>query len=100
MLLEVLLVTLFICLSASIYTAFNLLKKLEAHEDILEIQDKYLLNISNTILDGKKHIDMLDQRGIFQADDEVGVFFDAIKVIQDNLNLYIRDVDNAEKKEE
>ena len=74
------------------------MKKLEAHEDILEIQDEYLLNISTTIIEGKKHIDMLDQKGIFQADDEVGVFFDAIKVIQENLNLYIKDVDNAQEK--
>ncbi len=100
MFLEVLSVTLFIILSISIYIIVNLMKKLEAHEDVLEIQDKYLLSISTAIIEGKKHIDTLDQRGIFQADDEVGVFFDAIKVVQDNLNLYIRDVDNAEKKEE
>ena len=98
MILEVLSVTLFIILSICIFTIVNLMKKLEAHEDILEIQDEYLLNISTTIIEGKKHIDMLDQKGIFQADDEVGVFFDAIKVIQENLNLYIKDVDNAQEK--
>ena len=43
---------------------------------------------------------MLDSKGIYQADDEVGTFFEAIKVIQENLNLYAQEVENAEKKEE
>jgi len=97
MLLEI---VLFILLGGSLLIVFNLLRKLEAYEDMIELQDKYLLNISNTIREGKKQIDTLDAKGIFQSDDEVGIFFDAIKVIQENLNLYIIDVENASEKKE
>lgn len=90
---------LFICLVLSFYGIYNLLRKVEAYEDAIEIQTKYLQNIATTISKGKEHINMLDERGIFQADDEVGTFFEAIKVIQENLNLYAQEVENAQKKE-
>jgi len=100
MLLEIALILLFICLSLSIYGIYNLLRKVEAYEDAVEIQTRYLQEISTAILEGKRHIEMLDSKGIYQADDEVGTFFEAIKVIQENLNLYAQEVENAEKKEE
>jgi len=90
---------LFICLVLSFYGIYNLLRKVEAYEDAIEIQTKYLQNIATIISKGKEHINMLDERGIFQADDEVGTFFEAIKVIQENLNLYAQEVENAQKKE-
>ena len=100
MLLEIALILLFICLSLSLYGVYNLLRKVEAYEDAVEIQTRYLQEISTTIMEGKRHIEMLDSKGIYQADDEVGTFFEAIKVIQDNLNLYAQEVENDEKKEE
>ena len=98
MLFEIISVILFISLGLSFRSLYLMLKKLEAHEDILEIQDKYLLNISSAIIKGKDHINTIDERGIFQADDEVGVFFDSIKVIQENLNQYIVEVEDAKEK--
>ena len=100
MALEIALISLFICLSLSIYGIYNLLRKVEAYEDAVEIQTRYLQEISTAIMEGKRHIEMLDSKGIYQADDEVGTFFEAIKVIQENLNLYAQEVENAEKKEE
>ena len=100
MVLEIALILLFICLSLSIYGIYNLLRKVEAYEDAVEIQTRYLQEISTAIMEGKRHIEMLDSKGIYQADDEVGTFFEAKKVIQENLNLYAQEVDNAEKKEE
>ena len=100
MVLEIALISLFICLSLSIYGIYNLLRKVEAYEDAVEIQTRYLQEISTAIMEGKRHIEMLDSKGIYQADDEVGTFFEAIKVIQENLNLYAQEVENAEKKEE
>lgn len=89
---------LFICLVLSFYGIYNLLRKVEAYEDAVEIQTRYLQNIATTISKGKEHVNMLDERGIFQADDEVGTFFEAIKVIQENLNQYAQEVDDAEKE--
>ena len=96
--LELIVGLLFICLVLSFYGIYNLLRKVEAYEDAVEIQTRYLQNIAATISKGKEHINMLDERGIFQADDEVGTFFEAIKVIQENLNQYAQEVDDAEKE--
>lgn len=98
--LELIVSLLFICLVLSSYAIYNLLRKVEAYEDAVEIQTRYLQNISTTITKGREHINMLDERGIFQADDEVGTFFEAIKVIQENLNQYAQEVEDAEKEKQ
>ena len=40
---------------------------------------KYLQNISNIISDSQKHLRNLDEKGVFEADDEVGYFFEQMK---------------------
>ena len=69
-----------------IYIIRNLLLKLEKYEDVTSDQTQYLQNISNTIREGRTHLDSLDERGVFQSDDEVGTFF---KYVQDELNRYM-----------
>ena len=52
----------------------NLLIKVEKYEDVTVNQTSYLQNISNIINDSQKHLRNLDEKGIFEADDEVGYF--------------------------
>jgi CHASE3 domain sensor protein len=52
----------------------NLLIKVEKYEDITVDQTNYLQNISDLIKDSQKHLQSLDERGVFQSDDEVGYF--------------------------
>lgn len=91
-------VILFIILVVGIFTTVNLLKKLEAYEEVTEIQQRYLQSISDTVVEGREYINTLDEKGIFQSDDEVGIFFNGLKLIQENLNNYIIEIDNAEKE--
>ena len=56
-------------------------------------------NISNIINDSQKYLRSLDEKGIFQADDEVGYFFEQIKNVQKELNRYMLP-NNYGKKEE
>jgi len=72
-----------------IYILRNLLIKVEKYEDIVQDQVQYLQNISNAIGEGQKHLKSLDERGIFQSDDEVGYFFEQLKNVQDELNRYM-----------
>ena len=67
----------------------NLLIKNEKYEDIVRDQTQYLQNISNAIYEGQKHLQNLDERGVFQSDDEVGYFFEQLKYVQDELNRYM-----------
>ena len=72
-----------------LYITRNLLLKNEKYEDVVRDQTQYLQNISNAIGEGQKHLQNLDQKGVFQSDDEVGYFFEQLKYVQDELNRYM-----------
>jgi len=76
-------------LLAFVYILNNLLKKVENYEDVVQDQVQYLQNISNAVGEGQKHLKTLDERGVFQSDDEVGYFFEQMKYVQDELNRYM-----------
>ena len=71
------------------YIIFNLLRKVEKYEDVTLDQTKYLQNISNIISDSQKHLQTLDEKGVFQSDDEVGEFFNQMKAVQAELDKYM-----------
>ena len=69
-----------------IYILRNLLIKVEKYEDeVVKLQDT-LSTIQNTLADSKKHLNQLDERGVFQSDDEVGYFFEQMKAVQNELD--------------
>ena len=72
-----------------LYIIRNLLIKNEQYEDVVQDQVQYLQNISNAVYEGQKHLKNLDERGVFQSDDEVGYFFEQMKYVQDELNRYM-----------
>ncbi len=80
------------------YLVRNLLVKLEKYEDITEDQAGYLQNISTVVGESQKHLQNLDEKGVFQSDDEVGYFFEQMKLVQKELDRYILP-DNYGKKE-
>ena len=71
------------------YIIRNLLVKVERYEDVVQDQTQYLQNISNLVGDSQKHLKTLDEKGVFQSDDEDGYFFDNLKKVQDELNRYM-----------
>jgi hypothetical protein len=73
--------------------------KVEKYEDVTVDQTAYLQNLSNVIKESNKNLTTLDERGVFQSDDEVGFFFKQIKIIQEELNRYMLP-ENYGKKEE
>ena len=66
-----------------------LMVKVEKYEDVTVDQTQYLQNISNIIGESNKHLQNLDEKGVFQSDDEVGEFFNQMKAVQDELNRYM-----------
>ena len=72
-----------------VYIINNLLKKVELYEDIIEDQTKYLKNLDTLVEDSDKYLKKLDERGVFQSDDEVGLFFESMKSIQEELDRYM-----------
>ena len=77
------------------FTTFNLLKKVERYEDeltkrqeaIISYQE-YINGLGSTIEFMTKRIDEIDAKGSFQSDDEVGFFFDRLKMLNEMIRLY------------
>ena len=82
------------------YIIRNLTVKVEKYEDAISDQTQYLQNISNLIGDSQKHLNSLDENGVFQSDDEVGYFFDQMKNIQKELDRYMLPENYGEKTSE
>ena len=72
-----------------VYIIRNLMVKVEKYEDVTLDQTQYLQSISNIIGESKKHLQNLDERGVFQSDDEVGEFFKQMKAVQEELDKYM-----------
>ena len=81
--------TLVALLLISSYIIRNLLVKVERYEDITQDQVTYLQSISDTIGESRQHLQNLDDKGVFQSDDEVGEFFNQMKEVQEQLNNYM-----------
>jgi len=76
-------------LGIMLYILRNLMIKVEKYEDVVQDQTKYLQNISDAVGKGKQHLQNLDEKGVFQSDDEVGEFFNQMKYVQDELDIYM-----------
>lgn len=70
------------------YTTYNLLRKNEKYEDIIQEQVIYLKSISNDISRAQNVIETIDESGAFRSDDEVGVFFETLKDISTTISSY------------
>ena len=73
---------------------FYALKRINAYENII-------LNFNNTIDLIKHQLKLIDQKGTFESDDEVGFFFEEIKQLGENLGeLFETEVDDEKTQEE
>jgi len=79
------------------YTTYNLLKKNEKQEDILASYLIYMDQLSKIIEHSSERLKKIDNKGTFESDDEIGWFFEQIKVIQERLNNF-KLTDGGEEK--
>lgn len=96
MILEIILGVIAIALG---YSTFNLLRKLEKLEDIVKDQQQYMQRVSEVIEESRILISTVDQKGIFESDDDIGAFFNYLKIIQGTLDSYkIPELNGKENK--
>ena len=75
------------------FTTFNLLRKNEKQEDILVEYMKYLNKLTTAIEESDKRLQVIDEKGLFKSDDEIGWFFKEIQKLQMILNEFrIKDI--------
>ena len=71
---------------------FYALRRINTYENII-------LNISNTIESIKLQLKVIDDKGTFESDDEVGFFFEEVKQLGEDLdNLFETEVEENEKE--
>jgi hypothetical protein len=77
------------------FTTFNLLRKVEQSEDELKRRQdaiisyqEYINGLGSTVEFMTKRIDEVDAKGTFKSDDEVGFFFERLKMLNDMLRPY------------
>lgn len=84
----ILLTTLSVLVVVLGYTTINLLRKNEKAEDIIFSYREYITQITDVIDQSNRKLDEIDQKGTFKSDDEIGWFFEKVKLIQEILDQY------------
>ena len=70
------------------YTTFNLLNKVEKAEDIIVSYVDFYKELSTQIDKSQERLEEIDHKGTFQGDDEIGWFFNEVKIIQNNISRF------------
>ena len=70
------------------YTTFNLLRKNERADDIIVSQQEFINKVDEQVTFSEKRLDQIDVKGTFKSDDEIGWFFNEIKVLQTGLSQF------------
>ena len=70
------------------YTTFNLLRKNEKAEDIILSQNIFINKFSEQIESSRQRLEQIDEKGTFQGDDEIGWFFNEVKILQNDLSRF------------
>ena len=71
------------------FTTWNLLRKNEATEDVVEEQEELISEIAKKIDESMAKMKEIDTRGSFEADDETGTIFKQLyEAIQDLEDYY------------
>ena len=70
------------------WTTYNLMKKQEKSEDILFGYMEYLDRFSRIVEASDKKLKEVDNKRMFEKDDDVGVIFSSILKIQEILNEF------------
>jgi len=68
------------------YVSYNLFKKVEQLERIVDSQEQYISKFSDSVDFANKRLGEIDEKGTFQSDDEIGWFFESVKTLQSELN--------------
>ena len=70
------------------FTTWNLLRKNEAAEEIVEEQEKFISDFAKEIDDSMQKMKDLDTKGAFENDDETGFVFKQLYTIIEKLENY------------
>jgi hypothetical protein len=62
--------------------------KIISYEDTIEEYQKWIQSFTDTVRDVDEKMKQIDSRGTFEADDEVGTFFQTLKLLMGQITEY------------
>jgi hypothetical protein len=74
------------------YTTLNLLLKVEKMEDMIKSQDNFRKELDIILKTSSQRLEEIDVKGVFSSDDEIGWFFNEIKLLQQKLSNFIKTI--------
>lgn len=86
-----------VIITTSIIVNINLFRKNERLEDIIVDQQAYMVRIAEVIQESNNLIKTVDEKGIFESDDDIGGFFTYLKTIQAILDSYKVSLNDAQE---
>lgn len=78
------------------FTTYNLLVKNEAQEDMLETQMRFMNMLNIRIGEVINEMRLLDSRGVFEADDEVGNVFKQLLECTEQLVPFVTEISDGD----
>jgi hypothetical protein len=87
-----------IIITAQAYVIKNLLKKVETYEEDISLKDEFIEKFKSMVEEASAKIKQIDLNGTFEADDEVGYFFNNLKNITLTLDAYFKNYVSEEKQ--
>ena len=96
MIFEIILIVLVLVLS---YTSWVQMVKVESYEDQLDVQRGWMDEFINRVNDMTRTLKEIDSKGTFEADDEVGTFFESLKALQERIETFIGETTDGSQEE-
>tara|TARA_B100001778_G_scaffold327009_1_gene324434 strand:- start:284 stop:562 length:279 start_codon:yes stop_codon:yes gene_type:complete len=91
MILQIIAIVLGILVVVLGFTTFNLLRKVENLEDYVVDYNTFITKLRDQIKVSTERLNQIDEKGTFQGDDEIGWFFNEVKIIQNELDKFSSD---------
>lgn len=70
------------------FIVINLLRKQEKAEDLIQKYEQHIQALDEHVQFIDKRIEEIDVRGTFKSDDEVGFFFERLKMLNELLRIF------------
>ena len=88
MIITITIITLSVIVLTLGYTTFNLMCKNEKAEDVINSYQTYIIDVTETVEFIDVRLKEIDEKGAFKSDDEVGFFFERIKMLNSALKSF------------
>ena len=99
MIFEIILIVLIVLVLVLGYTSWIQMVKVESYEEQIEKQSVWLDEFINRIDIMSKTLKEIDSKGTFEADDEVGTFFESLKALQERIETFIGETTDGSQEE-